>query len=157
MRLGIAPGKLLAGGGVQPLGLCARAVQDAPGLRARLLEDVIRLLVQCGKRSLGLSLRISEQPGRRSQRLVAGDLRLGPRGVQDLLRFLLRRLHAVLGGAVGLGDSLARPRLGLLAQLSRGAFGRGDDAGHPGSGAEGIGMGPSGHRSPSMGSSYSGL
>ena len=39
-----------------------------------------------------------------------------------------RRPHAVLGGAVGLGDALARAGLGLLAQLCGRPFGRFDDA-----------------------------
>ena len=62
------------------------------------------------------------------QGLVPGSLGLHTGCVKDLLGLLLGRAHAVGGGAVGLGDPLARPRLGLLAQLPRRPFGRLEDA-----------------------------
>ena len=76
----------------------------------------------------------------RGQRFVARGLGLGAGGLQDLLGLLLGRVHAVLGGAVGLGDPLARAGLGLLAQLGGRAFGRFDDARDAlGGGLQGVG------------------
>ena len=102
LRAGVC-NRLLGGG--------ARLGRDPCGLLARVREDALTL----AQALVGLAVEL----GDRGQRLVARALGLGARGVQDLLGLLLGRLDAVLGGAVGLGDALARARLGLLAQLAR--------------------------------------
>ena len=68
----------------------------------------------------------------RGQGLVPGGLGLRAGGAEDLLCLLLGRLHAVGGGAIGLGDPLAPALLGALAQLSGGALRRLEDAGDTG-------------------------
>ena len=100
--------------------LCALELCIALGGRAQLLGLGLGL----GAHALGLGVdRADSRDG-----LVARGLGLRARLAQQLLGLLLGRAHAIGGGAVGLGDTFARARLGLLAQLVGGAFGGLDDA-----------------------------
>ena len=106
----------------QPRRLLARRLERTCALLARLLEPARRLLAralrpghQLGSSRLGLSLR---------------GLGLLARRADELLRFLLCRLHADFSRAVGFLDPLQCPDLGLIAQLARRRFGSRDDARH---------------------------
>ena len=61
---------------------------------------------------------------------VAESRGLGLGHLDDLRRLLLGGLHAVVGGAVALGDPVAHPLLGLAADPLGRLFGRGDDRGN---------------------------
>lgn len=57
---------------------------------------------------------------------------MGTGGLEDLLRLLLGRLHAVLGRPIGLGDALSPALLGPLAEPSGRALRRLENACHTG-------------------------
>src|SRR3954454_4396673 len=99
--------------------------------RARLVlcrgANLARLLVggiqRLGHQARALLLGLLAQARR-----LAGEPRgLVARLLEDLRRLLLGRAHAVVGGAVGLGDPLARAGLGLGPELLGGMLGGLDD------------------------------
>ena len=92
-------------------------------------------LVADGPRLAHHGVGVLLRPGHDRERLARGVAdRLGRLRAslgEDLLGLLLGRPHAVLGGAVALGDPLADPLLGLLEHPLGGILGGGDDRGHP--------------------------
>ena len=108
------------------------------GVAARRLTLLLGFALGARAQLLGLGLGVGAHPlglgvdaADGGDGVVACALGLRARLREQLVGLLFGGVHAVGGGAVGLGDALARAILGLLAQLGGRAFGRVHDFGDP--------------------------
>jgi hypothetical protein len=131
--------------GQHPLGFLAVAGEYLLGLGMCLTAHTLGLRQSLAPDLLGIAqafVRLAVKSTHCGEGLVPGCLRLGAGSLEDLLRLLLGRLHAVLGRPVGFGDPLPPALLGPLAQPSGRALRRLEDAHHAGrSGAQVVGVG----------------
>jgi hypothetical protein len=122
------------------------------GVLARMCSHLLGGGKRVGAKSLALGngvlaceLRLLVQPADRSNGLVASRFRLRASGGEQIVGLLVGGSHAMLGGAVRLGNALSRTRLGVVSELGGGALGGGHDRGDslscPGQWVAGCGRG----------------